>query len=230
MNLFRMQGNSFHRNDHKALKAVLITKCSLFGFALSKLLSEYDDVLITDVLYGNEYISNVFNKPTRWDLIIIDEDDVSGSEIKIVARLAEARLSVPVIILTSSFSDKKAIDYMRSGACAYLSKSTKTYNFSEKIISAVRKRNIFRENKVHPLVSLSLSKGNLHTMSIFETLTPCEKSVIEYLFKGMSVTEISQFMKKSIKTISTQKQAALKKLGIKNTSNIFCTMHSDRNH
>lgn len=67
-------------------------------------------------------------------------------------------------------------------------------------------------------------------MSTFETLTPCEKSVIEYLFKGLSVTEISQFMNKSIKTISTQKQAALKKLGIKNTSNIFCTMHSDSNY
>ncbi|WP_394517073.1 LuxR C-terminal-related transcriptional regulator [Pantoea sp. SGAir0175] len=54
-----------------------------------------------------------------------------------------------------------------------------------------------------------------------ERLSAKEKSIIEYLHSGMSVTETAARVNRSVKTISTQKRNAMRKLGIKQNRDIY---------
>ncbi|WP_159377977.1 response regulator transcription factor [Pantoea dispersa] len=54
-----------------------------------------------------------------------------------------------------------------------------------------------------------------------ERLSAKEKSILEYLHSGMSVTETAARVNRSVKTISTQKRNAMRKLGIKRNRDIY---------
>lgn len=61
-------------------------------------------------------------------------------------------------------------------------------------------------------LSVDLGKSNL---------TLAERDVIRLLLSGYSVAEISRLKKRAVKTISTQKQNAYKKLDIRNDVSLF---------
>jgi DNA-binding NarL/FixJ family response regulator len=52
-------------------------------------------------------------------------------------------------------------------------------------------------------------------------LSPREQEVLRCCLDGMSVTQIAAKFSRSVKTISGQKQAALRKLGVRNDSELF---------
>ncbi|HAX9857843.1 TPA: hypothetical protein U0S22_004837 [Escherichia coli] len=61
-------------------------------------------------------------------------------------------------------------------------------------------------------------KNDYFTLSVdlsASTLTPKEKDVIRLLLTGHDVTMVSRLKQRSVKTVSTQKQSAYKKLGVK---------------
>jgi len=58
------------------------------------------------------------------------------------------------------------------------------------------------------IISESISDHKI--VALFNTLAPCENKVIRLYLKGLSVTTIAGIHRKSIKTISAQKQSAMK--------------------
>ncbi|WNH51983.1 response regulator transcription factor [Stenotrophomonas oahuensis] len=56
-------------------------------------------------------------------------------------------------------------------------------------------------------------------------LTPSEREVLQLCLSGMTVTEIAAVRNRSIKTISTQKHAAFRKLGLRTDRDLFTLRH-----
>ncbi|WP_312573978.1 helix-turn-helix domain-containing protein, partial [Staphylococcus saprophyticus] len=54
-----------------------------------------------------------------------------------------------------------------------------------------------------------------------EDLSRNEREVLHLLLAGLTVSEIAQQRHRSIKTVSTQKKAALRKLGLRNDAEIY---------
>lgn len=52
-------------------------------------------------------------------------------------------------------------------------------------------------------------------------LTRCETDVLAFLFNGMSLRQIAELQRRSIKTISAHKCSAMRKLQVKNDSELF---------
>lgn len=52
-------------------------------------------------------------------------------------------------------------------------------------------------------------------------LSAKERTVIEYLHKGLSVTQTAERVNRSVKTVSTQKRQAMRKLGIRCERDIY---------
>ncbi|MFM4994137.1 LuxR C-terminal-related transcriptional regulator [Aeromonas veronii] len=52
-------------------------------------------------------------------------------------------------------------------------------------------------------------------------LTPKESEVVRLLASGMSVTQVADYLHRSVKTISTQKKSAMARLGISSDSALF---------
>ena len=56
-------------------------------------------------------------------------------------------------------------------------------------------------------------------------LSPREREVLRCCLDGMSVTDIAEKFARSIKTISSQKQSAYRKLGIRTDTELFKIKH-----
>lgn len=96
----------------------------------------------------------------------------------------------------------KAIRQVESGA-VYLSASM-TYRLAETVISATPK-----------------DTGEAPDVFVQAELSSREQEVIRCYLAGMTVSEIAKKFNRSLKTISTQKSAAFRKLGITSNNELF---------
>ncbi|MCF5092002.1 hypothetical protein GIW57_17750 [Stenotrophomonas sp. PA-6-5C] len=73
----------------------------------------------------------------------------------------------------------------------------------------------------------SIAQGLCRIPPSCKLLTPCdtlsrnEREVIRLVLDGLTVSEIALHRHRSVKTVSTQKVAALRKLGLRNDAEIF---------
>ena len=63
--------------------------------------------------------------------------------------------------------------------------------------------------------------GSSPTLAFYTQLSPREQEVLRCTLQGMTVTQISDKFHRSPKTISAQKQAALRKLGVRTDAELF---------
>lgn len=62
---------------------------------------------------------------------------------------------------------------------------------------------------------------NPNVRNVFETLSAREREVVRLYADGMAVSEIARKLGSSVKTVSTQKTAALRKLGLAREIDLF---------
>ena len=110
-----------------------------------------------------------------------------------------------------------AIRSLKAGASGYLTKESAP----EELIEAIRK--VSRGGKY---VSASLAEKLVSHLNrkteipAHETLSDREHQVMTMIASGKTVTEIADQLSLSVKTISTNRARALKKMGLKNNSEL----------
>lgn len=78
------------------------------------------------------------------------------------------------------------------------------------------------ERVLSPLIGSYLARSDPdNASSSLYSLTRCENDVLTSLFSGMSLREIAEVQHRSIKTISAHKCSAMRKLQVKNDSELF---------
>lgn len=77
------------------------------------------------------------------------------------------------------------------------------------------------ERVLSPLIGSYLARNDPDDVSSLQNLTRCENDVLTSLFSGMSLREIAEVQHRSIKTISAHKCSAMRKLQVKNDSELF---------
>lgn len=71
---------------------------------------------------------------------------------------------------------------------------------------------------------LKAYKGLRSDLAPMERLSPRELEVLRLCASGLPVGKVAERLRRSIKTISTQKTTAMKKLGIKNDADLYCAI------
>ncbi|MFI8417432.1 LuxR C-terminal-related transcriptional regulator [Serratia sp. NPDC078593] len=77
------------------------------------------------------------------------------------------------------------------------------------------------ERVLSPLIGACLARNDNEEASSLHHLTRCENDVLTFLFNGMSLRQIAELQRRSIKTISAHKCNAMRKLQVKNDSELF---------
>lgn len=77
------------------------------------------------------------------------------------------------------------------------------------------------ERVLSPMIGSYLARNDSDDVSSLHNLTRCENDVLTFLFNGMSLREIAELQHRSIKTISAHKCNAMRKLQVKNDSELF---------
>lgn len=161
------------------------------------------------------------------DLLILDHaltpKDTNG--LNFIKSLQQYVPELHILVVSAFYNSATVAQALRNGAKGFIDKNVSESEFLN-AVQVVGSGNIYLE----PLMALQLAQvhqpviqaGNsqndedeLRRPCQLSTLSPKVQDVMYCLLEGLTVTEIAEKFSRSIKTISGQKQAGMRKLGLK---------------
>ena len=147
----------------------------------------------------------------RFDLVILDISLPDGSGLDFLEFVQEHSPGLPVIVLSMHHEIEYAERCLNMGARGYLSKKSAPEELEEAMISIL-------DGGIYVNPSLLDSRRSASAMDV---LSRQERDVARRLAKGETMTAIAQAMGVSVKTASTYRTRAMRKLGIGTTSGLI---------
>jgi DNA-binding NarL/FixJ family response regulator len=153
----------------------------------------------------------------EWDVALLDITLPGKSGLDLLKELKIEWPKLPVLVLSGHPEDQFAVRVLKAGAGGYLTKESAP----EELPKAIRKI-LSGGRYVSPALAENLAMGVKKDLTRLphETLSDREYEVMSYIASGKTVTEISEELSLSVKTISTYRTRILEKLGVKNSAKI----------
>jgi two-component system invasion response regulator UvrY len=190
---------------------------SIVREGLKQYVKTLDDVkLIEEAANGNEAWSKI--KDGTFDLVILDVSMPGMSGLDVLRKAKEKNLNIRALILSFHPQEQYAIQAFRLGAYGYLSKETAFEELSlaiKKIVSGGR--------YISPVFAEKLAFNGFDSVEypLHEKLSEREFQVMIMMAKGKSVTDISNEIFLSDKTVSTYRTRILEKMGMKKNAELI---------
>ena len=153
------------------------------------------------------------------DLLITDfsmPGDSRCDGLVMIQQLIRDHPNLPIIVLTQVQNAGILQSLIHTGIRGVLLKKSVLSELSDAINHVLA-----GQEYIGSSVKQLLAEGGLLHNNPQTQLTPKESEVVRLLSSGMSVTQVAQYLNRSIKTISTQKKNAMQRLGIKSDSELF---------
>ncbi|MBL0220888.1 MAG: response regulator transcription factor [Myxococcales bacterium] len=158
-------------------------------------------------------------KRERPDVLLLDISLPDRSGFDVLAEMRPMDTAPLVVVLTWHTEPSYAARAIAAGAHGYVSKAVE----AEELLAAIRA--VSRGEQVIPAgVEELLKSGDGHPSS---ALTAREQQVMEMLARGLTNREIAEHLEISIKTVDTHRGHVLKKLNLRNNSELtrFAVKH-----
>jgi two-component system invasion response regulator UvrY len=155
----------------------------------------------------------------RPDVLLLDISLPDRSGFDVLNDMRESDTAPLVVVLTWHTEPSYAARAIAAGAHGYVNKSVTP----EELMAAIRA--VSRGEQVIPAgIEQILAAGEAHPAS---ALTAREQQVMEMLARGLTNREIAEHLQISIKTVDTHRGHVLKKLGLRNNSELtrFAVKH-----
>lgn len=221
-----------HFPPRRAIRIAIIDDHQLVLQGLSTLLASDPAIEIGGTFTSATQLLNTL-KTELFDLVIMDYElapnDTDG--LNLIKTLTNRHSAVSILVVSSHYNPATVALALRAGVKGFVGKNGQ----SELILRAIHEimaGKIFLEDKMaHQLANqvrhgelLSFESGNANNVQRaieLTALSPKEQEVIRCFITGMTVTEIADKFNRSLKTISGQKQSAMRKLGLKADHELF---------
>ena len=161
-------------------------------------------------------IARLFHE-VKWDLVILDISMPGRNGLEVLKEIKTSHPEIPVIIFSMYPEDQFAVRSIKAGASAYIMKDVSAIELSE-AIKRILKDGTYLTPKIAGLIINGLrndSEGPSH-----KTLSDREFEVFLLIASGMNVSSIAIDLSLSVKTISVYRSNILKKMNLKNNSEI----------
>ncbi|MCD6617664.1 response regulator [Aeromonas veronii] len=155
----------------------------------------------------------------RCDLLITDfsmPGDTRSDGIVMIQQLRRDYPNLPIIVLTQIHNAGILQSLIQLGVSGILLKKAVISELSDAIRQILSGHSYIGSSAKNLLAEARLG----HHTSLIQ-LTPKESEVVRLLASGMSVTQVAEYLHRSIKTISTQKKSAMLRLGLQSDSALF---------
>ena len=183
---------------------------------LKQIVSETKDMVVAgEAATGQQVLELVRAKD--WDVVLLDIAMPGRGGIDALKQLKLEKPELPVLVLSMYPEEQYAVRALKAGASGYLTKESAP----EELIAAIRK-----VSSGGKYVSPSLAeKLAVHIemgaeKPLHEKLSDREYQVVLMLAAGKTVGEIADELALSVKTISTNRARALKKMGMKHNAQL----------
>ncbi|HSK03391.1 MAG TPA: response regulator transcription factor [Kofleriaceae bacterium] len=191
---------------------------TIVRWALKEALEKFPDIeVVGDAGTAAETLDMI--QRVRPDVLLLDLSLPDRSGFDVLNDMRESDTAPLVVVLTWHTEPSYAARAIAAGAHGYVNKSVSP----EDLLAAIRA--VSRgEQVVPPGVEQILASGDGHPAS---ALTAREQQVMEMLARGLTNREIAEHLQISIKTVDTHRGHVLKKLGLRNNSELtrFAVKH-----
>lgn len=178
---------------------------------LKQILVETSGIIVAgEASDGNQALNQV--RKGDYDLVLLDIAMPGLSGLEVLKQLKSERPDLPVLMLSMYPEEQYAVRTLRAGASGYLTKQSAP----DELIAAIRK--VCMGGKY---VTSSLAENLAFYLEMdsdrpaHELLSDREYQVMLMIGSGKRVKEIADELSLSVKTISTNRSRALRKMGMK---------------
>jgi two-component system, NarL family, invasion response regulator UvrY len=196
------------------IKILIADDHTIVREGLKQILAETADMMVAgEATTGHEVLEMV--RREDWDLVLLDLAMPGKDGLDTLKELKQEKPKLPVLILSIYPEEQYAVRLLKAGASGYLTKESAP----DELIAAIRK--VSQKGKY---ISTSLGEKLAFYLEAdgaqanHELLSDREYKVMLMIASGKTVTEVADKMFLSVKTVSTYRVRALKKMGMRNNA------------
>ncbi len=190
---------------------------SIVREGLRRVLEDCNEIkVIAEAADGETAFDQAMEK--KPDVAVIDISMPGMDGLEVVARMSSYCPDIPVLILTMHDEEQYVIRAIEAGAMGYVTKQSAP----EQLVAAVKKINDggrYLTEKASEALALRVIRGN-KDKSLTESLSMRELQVLRKLAIGNTNREIAISYNLSVKTVDTYRARILKKLSIRNNTEL----------
>lgn len=162
------------------------------------------------------------------DVLVMDyslaPDDLDG--ISLIKHLQNHHPNIELLVVSAYYTSTIVSQALRAGVKGFIGKNVDPENISRAIQRVANGRVYLEPSMLDEVLILrdeTKNKADSRSRAPLSTdiLSPKELEVIRCILEGMTVSAIALKFNRSLKTISGQKQSALRKLGIQSDHELF---------
>ncbi len=197
-----------------AIRVLIVDDHALFRQGIRSLLESSGIAkVVGEAGTGREAVTKT--RQYRPDVVIMDigMPDMNGLE---ASRLITKEMSdVRVVILTVHASDEYFFEALNSGASGYVLKEA-AFNDLQMALEALQDDGVF----LYPSLTRKLVQDYLRRMgsgeerAAYETLSPREREILQFIAEGFTNNEIADRLVISINTVQTHRSHIMEKLNL----------------
>ena len=199
------------------IRILLADDHSIVRAGLRRIVEESGEIeVIAEASDGREAVLAV--RKEKPDVAVIDISMPGMDGLEVVTRLTSYCSKVPVLILTMHDEEQYVIRAIEAGAMGYVTKQAAP----EQLVAAVKKIHTggrYLTEKASEALALRVIRGN-KKQTLTESLSMRELQVLRKLAMGSTNREIATSYNISIKTVDTYRSRILKKLSLRNNSDL----------
>ena len=184
---------------------------------IKRIINDTQDMkIISEAANGHEAMDLICKN--QYDLILLDISMPGQNGLQTLKLIKKHNKNMPVLMLSMHSEEQYAMRTIKAGASGYLTKDAA----SSQLVTAIRKINKGRK-------FISKEVAELLTTSLFhnedkdphEFLSDREFEILKMIAKGKTTKNIGEELSLSPKTVSTFRSRILKKLDMKNNSDLI---------
>ncbi len=190
------------------INILIVDDYSLIRKGLKKILSREPDIsVVREAGNGFEVIDCI--KEAEIDLVLLDISMPKKSGLEVLKDLKYVYPDLPVLMLSMHHEDRYAFRCFKGGANGYISKMSS----AEELVKAIRKT-MAGEKYLSPAISdkFAIQFVSGKSKPIHEVLSDREYEVFYQIAIGKKVSEISDELSLSLRTIYTYRTRIMQKL------------------
>jgi len=175
----------------------------------------FPDAVFVEAANAVEVLRLIYD--SKWDLVILDISMPGRNGLEVLKEIKVNHPEIPVIIFSMYPEDQFAVRAIKTGASAYLTKDISANEFSD-AIKKILNGGTYITPKIAELIISGLRNDNVSPSH--KTLSDREYEVFLFIASGMNVSSIARELNLSVKSISVYRSNILKKMILKNNSEI----------
>ena len=195
-------------------RILLIDDHPIVRLGVRRILSEhFNPVLIGEAGDAESGATQALNED--WDVVVLDITMPGAVGLDVLKHLREQRPTLPILVLSIHPANQFARRALHAGASGYVTKDTAP---SELVgaIEEVKRGRRYVSDAVKATMGGTRAKITTH-----ETLSDREYQALRMLGSGRTVSEISEELGLSVKTVSTYRARVLQKLGMRTNAELM---------